>query len=97
MALTQDILATYRGPRAVMRKHLGLGLREDRALMFLAIACVLIFVAQWPRLRREAFLDDAVPFNALLGGALMGWLFIAPLALYAIAALSHPIARALGG
>ena len=97
MALTQDILATYRGPRAVMRKHLGLGLREDRALMFLAIACVLIFVAQWPRLRREAFLDDAVPFNALLGGALMGWLFIAPLALYAIAALSHLIARALGG
>ena len=27
----------------------------------------------------------------------MGWLFIAPLALYAIAALSHLIARALGG
>ena len=97
MALTQDILATYRGPRAVMRKHLSLGLREDRALMFLAIACVLIFVAQWPRLRREAFLDDAVPFNALLGGALMGWLFIAPLVLYGIAALSHLIARALGG
>ena len=97
MALTSDILVTYRSPRAVMRKHLALGLREDRALMFLAIACVLIFVAQWPRLRREAFLDDAVPFNALLGGALMGWLFIAPLVLYGIAALSHLIARALGG
>ena len=33
----------------------------------------------------------------LLGGALMAWLFIAPLALYAIAGLAHLSARLGGG
>ncbi len=33
---------------------------------------------------REAHLDDTVPLDALLGGALMGWMFIAPLALYGL-------------
>ena len=33
----------------------------------------------------------------LLGGALMAWLFIAPLVLYALAALSHLLAKLLRG
>jgi hypothetical protein len=70
--------------------------REDRALVTLMLACGLIFVAQWPRLSREAFLGEQ-ELNALLAGALMGWLFIAPLALYALAALSHLVARLMGG
>jgi hypothetical protein len=97
MALVSDILATYAGPRAVMRRHLVLGQREDRVLIYLMLACALIFVAQWPRLARQAYIDDAVPLDALLGGALMGWLFIAPLALYALAGLSHLVARMIGG
>ncbi len=97
MALTTDIAATYRSPRMVMRKLLAMGQREDRVLMYLLLACALIFVAQWPRLRREAFLDDSVPFDALLGGALMAWFFVAPLALYVIAALSRLIAKVFGG
>ncbi len=80
-----------------MAARLSEGLREDRALVFLIIACVLMFVAQWPRLRVEAQIDSAIPLEARLGGALMGWLFIAPLVLYAIAALSRIIARLLGG
>jgi len=97
MGLVADIKATYRGPRAVMRRHLAVGQREDRALMYLFLACLMIFVAQWPRLQREAFFDDSIPFDARLGGALMAWIFLAPLGLYAIAALSHAIARMLGG
>ena len=97
MALTGDLIATYRAPRAVMRHHLAMGVREDRALIYLIAACVLIFVSRWPGLQRQAFLDESVPLEALLGGALLGWLFIAPLALYAIAALSHLAARAIGG
>lgn len=80
-----------------MRRLLAMGPREDRALMYLFLACGLIFVAQWPRLRREAFYDDSVPFDALVGGTLLGWLFIAPLFLYALAGLSRLVARALGG
>jgi len=97
MAVVPDILATYVGPRAVMRRLLAMGQREDRALMFLMLGCALIFVAQWPRLAREAHLDDAVPLNALLGGALMGWMFLAPLGLYALAAFGHMIALVVGG
>ena len=95
--MTLDILATYRSPRAVMRRHLAMGIREDRALFYMVLACGLIFVAQWPRLSRQAYLDDTVPLDALLGGALMGWLFLAPLALYLIAGLSHLVARVVGG
>lgn len=97
MALTADIVATYRGPRRVMRRLLGAGEQESRALMFLMLACGLIFVGQWPRLQREAVLDDSVGFDVRLGGALLGWIFIMPLALYALALISHWGARLLGG
>jgi hypothetical protein len=36
-------------------------------------------------------------FEALMSGALMGWIFIVPILAYALAWLSHLIARALGG
>lgn len=97
MSITTDIVAAYRRPRAVFRRHLTAGVREDRALGFLVLACVLIFVAQWPRLARQAHLDESVPLPALIGGALMAWLFIAPLAFYAIAAVSAAVSRLIGG
>ena len=52
MALTVDIVRTWRAPRAVIRGLLNQGRREDRAVAFVMIACFLIFVAQWPRLKR---------------------------------------------
>ena len=36
-------------------------------------------------------------FEALISGALMGWIFLVPLILYVVALLSHWIARAFGG
>lgn len=97
MAVTGDIIRAWRHPRQVMRHQLGHGKREDRALVFLISACLLIFVAQWPRLARLAETDPSMPFDIRIGGALLGWLFLAPLALYAIAALSRIIARLAGG
>lgn len=98
MPVTTDILRSYRAPGGVIRRHLAAGQREDRAVAFLMGACAVIFVAQWPRLQREAVLNpDAPPLDAQLGGALMGWLFIAPVLAYGLAALSHMVARVLGG
>ena len=97
MSVSRDIVATWRSPRRVIRRQLEAGRREDRALVYLMLACGLIFVAQWPRLSRQAFFDDTVPLNALLGGALLGWLFLAPLAAYGLAALAHLLARLAGG
>ncbi|WP_227285556.1 MULTISPECIES: YIP1 family protein [Paracoccaceae] len=97
MAVTTDIVQSWRRPRRVIRRLLDMGRREDRALVYLILACLLIFVAQWPRLQREAILMPERPLDALIGAALFGWLFIAPLLFYAIGMLSHLVARMLGG
>ncbi|ETX29080.1 hypothetical protein [Roseivivax isoporae] len=97
MAVSSDIAATYvRGPGSVMRRLLSAGQREDRALAMLMGACVLAFVSRWPALSRQAHLDGT-ELNPALGGALFGWLFVAPLMFYGIAAVSHIFARVLGG
>lgn len=97
MTITRDILRSWRQPRAVIRAKLAAGEREDRALAVLMGASLLLFVAQWPGLSRAAFLDPTTPLDARLGGALMACLFILPLLAYAIALISHLIARVFGG
>lgn len=89
-------MATYRRPGAVVRRLVSEGPREDRALFFLMVACGLVFVAQLPRLAREAHLTGT-ELNMLLGGTLLAWIVIAPLILYALAAIAHIIGRVLGG
>lgn len=96
MPVTTDITATYVRPARVMQRLLAMGQREDRALIFLMAACVIVFIAQMPRLSREAHLTGQ-DLNMLLGGALLGWLFLAPLFFYALAGLSHVIAKLMGG
>jgi hypothetical protein len=96
MAVTTDIVATYRGPRRVIARLLSMGPREDRLLAFLMFGCTLAFVAQMPRLSREAHLTGQ-ELNMLLGGALLGLIFIAPLALYAVSWGVHLLARLFGG
>jgi nitrogen fixation/metabolism regulation signal transduction histidine kinase len=74
---------------------LGDGTREDRALIYLMIGCLMVFVAQTPRLARQAHLTgEDLPM--LMGATLLAWLFIAPLVFYVLAMLGHLIARALG-
>lgn len=94
MSVTADIWESWRAPARVMRRRLAEGQREDRALAFLMIACALIFVSEWPALMRAH--SDA-PVEARLGGAMLAWLGIMPLAFYGIAALSHLLARLAGG
>ncbi|WP_353472629.1 YIP1 family protein [Salipiger sp. H15] len=92
MSLSREIVATYRGPGAVMRRLLSQGPREDRALMFVMAACAMFFVAQMPALARQAHLEG-VELNPLMGASLLACLVILPLALYVLAALSHVVAR----
>lgn len=109
MSVSTDMVATWIRPRSVFRRWLGRDSREGRALAVLMGACLLIFVAQWPRLSREAFLaqeaarnagtpvEDLPGIQALMGINLFALIFVAPVIFYAIAALSHAVARALGG
>ena len=96
MSIALDIVRTYRAPREVVRRRFGATEREDRALAILMGACFLIFVAQWPRLSREAFLDSSIELNALMAGALFGWVLVAPLFFYCLALAVHWILKLLG-
>lgn len=96
MSLLRDIAATYRGPVPVLRRRVAGGAREDRALAVLMAGCGLLFVAQWPRLARQAY-ETGEELEMLMGGSLMALIFILPLVLYAIAALGRIVARVLRG
>ena len=93
MALIPDIARTWRRPRAVMAEKISGG-TESLALVYLMLACALVFVAQWPRLSREAHLGG-LDVQALIGGTLLGWLFIMPLVLYLLAGAIHLVSRAV--
>ncbi len=97
MPIASDIVESYRSPRRVLRRRLGAGADEGRALALLFGACLLIFVSQWPGLARAAHLDPSVPLDARMGGALLATLFLLPPLAYGLAALSHLVARAIGG
>jgi hypothetical protein len=96
VSVVRDIARTYVAPREVQARRVSGAAREDRALAILMGACVLIFVAQWPRLSREAFLDPAIGFDARLAGALFGWIMVMPLVFYAVAMVVQLFLRLLG-
>ncbi len=103
MSVTNDMMRTWRAPRVVMRELLSQGQREDRALAFLMIACIVIFIAQWPRLSRiAAGFDlaagaDVPELSQLIAYEFLGWLMVWPLMFYAIGAVSHVVAKLVGG
>lgn len=98
MAVTTDIVRTWKSPRIVMRELLSHGQREDRAIAYVMAACLMIYVAQWPRLKRaEQFesygADGASDFQMNAGIAFFAMIIVWPLALYCIAAITHLIAK----
>lgn len=102
MAVSQNMFRTWRNPRKVMRELLAQGQREDRLIGYVMAACLMIYVAQWPRLKRaEQFEqyggDGASDFQMNAGIAFFSIMIVWPLALYAIAAISRLVARLFGG
>jgi hypothetical protein len=96
MAITTDILATYRSPRAVIRRHLARGVSEPFAFSLLLVFLILAFVGQWPLAAREAFLAQEASVAPRLLPRGLAVLATIPL-WYGLAALSHLVARAMGG
>jgi len=96
MAVSQDILQTYRRPRLVVARLLAMGQREDRLLAILMAGCALMFISRMPSIAREAHLTGQEQ-NMLMGGALLGIIFIAPLGFYCLAWILHLVARLFGG
>ncbi len=95
MAAVDDILRSYRAPRAVVRGLLARERSEPRALSILVAALVVIFVGQWPALARQAF-EGGQPMAGLALGTALALGATVPL-FYGLAALPQLIARGFGG
>lgn len=96
--LVDAIWRGWRHPRAAMARQVAAGLSEPRALFQLMLACGLFFVASLPNAIREARgleIDD--PVQGAIAAHLFGWLAVAPLLAYGLAAIVHLVARAFGG
>ncbi|HET9068449.1 MAG TPA: YIP1 family protein [Amaricoccus sp.] len=96
--LVDAIARSWRDPRGVMAAQVAAGLSEPRALMHLMLACLLVFVARLPAAVRSAGalpVEDGV--SAAVSAHLFGWIAVAPLLGYGLAALIHLLARAFGG
>lgn len=96
MSVAGEILATWRDPAGPVGRLLSAGPREDRSLVMLVAAAILMFVARTPDLARRAALDPTVPLEASLGITLFVMLFILPLLAYGLAYASHLVLRATG-
>ena len=96
MAVTTDILSSWRHPRAGVRRHLQRGVSEPFAFSLLVVFLVVAMIGQWPAASRDANLaDDPSALPRLLA---RGLAVLATIPLwYGLAALSRVIARALGG
>lgn len=95
MAVSNDMIRTWRAPRHVMRGLLDMGPREDRAIAFLMAGCFLVFIAQWPRLSRIAYLEGQ-EMSRLVAYEFLAWMIVWPLAFYLIAFLLHLVTRVAG-
>lgn len=80
----------------MVRRLLAAGQREDRALAILMAGCVVTFVAQWPRLARQAHITGE-ELQMLMGSSLLALVMILPLILYSLSLLAHVVSRAFGG
>ena len=96
MPVTTEIVRMYRGPRRVVRDLLAMGQREDRAIMWLMIGCLIVFLSRLPALQREAVLGQG-DFSRDAAYAFFGLMMIAPLMFYGLAAVGRGVARLAGG
>lgn len=96
MAVTTDILQSWRSPRIVLRRHLQRGVSEPFAFSLLAAFLMLAFVSLWPFLSRQSALQPEVPMLQRLVAGGLAVLASIPL-WYGVAAVSRLICKVFGG
>ncbi|MDR0808339.1 MAG: YIP1 family protein [Gemmobacter sp.] len=96
MAVTSDIMESWRRPRAVFRRHLARGRSEAFAFSLLCVFLLIALISRYPAAARVSALDPKVPVPPQILGTALGLLAAIPL-LYTLAALSHLVARTFGG
>jgi len=96
MAVTSDIVQSWRSPRLVLRTHLQRGPSEPWVFSLLVVFLLIVFVAQWPGAARNSYLTPEVPLTQRLVATALALMATIPF-WYALAAVGHWVAKALGG
>ncbi len=96
MSASTELLASWRHPRAGIRRHLARGVSEPFAFSLLLIFLILAFVGQWPVAARDAHFADNAAVAPRIFAIALAVLATIPF-WYGLAALSRFVARALGG
>jgi len=84
MPLIQSITQSYRNPQLVFRQMWVAGVVESKSLALVMGASAAGFISALPELARRAHLES-LDLQQLMGGALLGWIFMAPLMFYCLA------------
>ena len=97
MSLVGDIARAYRAPKTTFKAQLAKS-GEERILLFAFLFSFLSFIARVPELAWvTGTMESDVPLSARVGAMFVASVFMAPLMMYLIAALSHLVLRPLGG
>lgn len=87
-----QIIGAYRDLKASFEAQMNAGYGEERLLAYVALACLLAFVAGVPAaMRSGAFMDDGQLLPGIIAGRFVAMVLFGPLFLYGIAALSHVV------
>lgn len=92
MAVTQDILRTYRSPARVVRGLRVMGQREDRAIAWLMIGCLLAAVAGMPIAQRDVVMNGGDIQQRILY-LLFSSLLLLPLCFYLFAGIAYAVIK----
>jgi hypothetical protein len=96
MSLLSDIGAALKAPKAEMRRHISEGIREEQTLFFALLFGGLSFLSLLPDIAKRAHITE----DSLAGMAAAQFIasvFMMPLLMYGIAAISHVILVRFGG
>ena len=79
-----------------MKRYLDNGIREEQTLFFAILFGLLSFLSLLPALAKHAFLTNE-SLSALAAAQFISSVFMMPLLMYGIAAVSHLILKYFGG
>jgi len=79
-----------------MKRHLENGIREEQTLFFAILFGLLSYLSLLPALAKHAFLTNE-SLSALAAAQFISSVFMMPLLMYGIAAVSHLILKYFGG
>ena len=96
MSILADMLETHYRPARVQARRLARRPEERNLLALLALVCLVTFLTRLPFLV-ETQASAVEPLEARVAAMLIATMLFGPLFLYAVAALSHLVALALGG